>query len=93
MTPKIKDPADAVKGIVEAVPVYQDALQPAVREIGRGLQTVAKTIHIALAPVAAIGLGLRTNQRVCVYSRGGKAERSAVRANSSASAACGRSGA
>lgn len=54
---KIRDAADAVKGVVEAVPVYQDALQPAVREIGRGLQTVAKTIHIALAPVAALVWG------------------------------------
>jgi hypothetical protein len=26
---KVRDAADAVKGIVEAVPVYQDALQPA----------------------------------------------------------------
>ncbi len=26
---KIKDTADAVKGVLEAVPIYQDALQPA----------------------------------------------------------------
>ena len=51
---EIKDTAEAVKGIVEAVPVYQDGLQPAVRELGLGLQTVAKTVHIALAPVAAL---------------------------------------
>ena len=43
---KIRDAADAVKGIVEAVPVYQDALQPAVREIGKGLETVAKSIRV-----------------------------------------------
>ena len=55
--PSIKDAADAVRGIVEAVPVYQDALQPAAREIGRALETVAKTVHIALAPVAALVWG------------------------------------
>ena len=37
---KIRDAADAVKGVVEAISVYQDALQPAVKEIGKGLETV-----------------------------------------------------
>lgn len=49
----IKDAAEAVKGIVEAVPVYQDLAQPAVKEIGKGLHTLSKVIHIALAPVSA----------------------------------------
>jgi hypothetical protein len=54
---KIRDAADAVKGIVEAVPIYQDALQPAAKEIGKGLETIAKTIHIVLAPIAAFVWG------------------------------------
>lgn len=54
---KIRDAADAVKGVVEAVPIYQDLLQPAVKEVGTGLQTIAKTIHIALAPVSAMVWG------------------------------------
>lgn len=54
---KIRDTADAVKGIVEALPVYQDILQPAAKEIGTALQTVAKTVHIALAPVSALVWG------------------------------------
>lgn len=53
----IKDTADAVKGIVEAVPIYQDLLQPAAQEIGKSLQTVAKTVHIALAPISALVWG------------------------------------
>lgn len=57
---KIRDAADAVKGIVETVPVYQDTLQPAAREIGTGLATVAKTIHVALAPIAALVWGYDT---------------------------------
>ncbi|MFC1896197.1 Abi-alpha family protein [Thermodesulfobacteriota bacterium] len=48
---KIRDAANAVKGIVEAVPIYQDALQPAAREIGTTLQTIAKAIHIAILPL------------------------------------------
>jgi len=54
---KIRDTAEAVKGIVEAVPIYQDAVQPAAKEIGTALQTVAKTIHIVLAPVSALVWG------------------------------------
>lgn len=54
---KIRDAADAIKGIVEAVPVYDDALQPAAKELGKALETVAKTIHIVLAPVSALVWG------------------------------------
>lgn len=53
----IKDVAEAVKGIVEAVPVYQDLLQPAARQIGTALETVAKTINVALAPISALVWG------------------------------------
>lgn len=54
---KVKDAADIVKGIVEHVPVYQDLVQPAAKEVGTALQTVAKTVHIALAPVSALVWG------------------------------------
>jgi hypothetical protein len=57
---KIRDAADAIKGIAQAVPVYQDLLQPAVQEIVIGLQTVAKTIHIALSPISALVWGYDT---------------------------------
>lgn len=54
---KVKDVAAAVKGIVEAVPIYQDAIQPAAKEIGKALQTVVKSVHVALAPVSALVWG------------------------------------
>lgn len=54
---KITEIAQAVEGIVKAVPVYQDLAQPAAQEIGKGLGTVAKTIHIALAPISALVWG------------------------------------
>jgi len=54
---KIRDAADAVKGVVEAVPVYQDVVQPAAKELGAALQTVVKTVHIVLAPVSALVWG------------------------------------
>jgi hypothetical protein len=54
---KIRDVVDAVTGVAKEVPVYQDVVQPAAQEIGRALQTVAKTVHIALAPVSALVWG------------------------------------
>ena len=54
---KIRDTVEAVKGLVEAVPVYDDAIQPAAREVGTALQTVAKTINLALAPLSALVWG------------------------------------
>jgi hypothetical protein len=52
---KLQRAASAVRDIVEAVPIYKDAMQPAAQtlgeqlvpvaeEVGRSLQTVAKTI-------------------------------------------------
>jgi abortive infection alpha-like protein len=57
---KIRDAAQVVKAVVEAVPVYQDVVQPAARQVGKGLETVAKTIHVALAPLAALVWGYET---------------------------------
>jgi hypothetical protein len=54
---KVRDAADAIKGLVEAVPIYQDVVQPAAKEVGTALQTIAKTVHIALAPVSAVVWG------------------------------------
>jgi len=46
-----------VTGAAKAIPVYQDIAQPAAQEVGKALQTVAKTVHIALAPVSALVWG------------------------------------
>lgn len=54
---KIREAADAVKGILEAVPVYQDVVQPAALQLGKGLETVAKLVQVALAPVSLVVWG------------------------------------
>ena len=54
---KIRDMVDAVTGVAKAVPVYQDVVQPAAQEVGKALQTVAKTVHVVLAPVSALVWG------------------------------------
>lgn len=43
----------AVTELVKAVPIYQDAVQPAAKEIGAALGTVAKVVNVALAPISA----------------------------------------
>lgn len=45
---------NAVTGLVKAVPIYDDAVQPAAKEIGKSLETVAKTVNVALAPLKAL---------------------------------------
>ncbi len=58
----IKETVEAVRGILEAIPIYQDAIQPAAKEIGKSLQTIAKTIHVVLAPVSALVWGFEQIQ-------------------------------
>src|SRR5437016_843055 len=53
----VKETADAIRGVMKAVPIYQDMLQPAAKEIGRNLETVAKSVRLALAPVGALVWG------------------------------------
>lgn len=53
----VKATIDAVTGLVKAVPVYQDTLQPAAKQIGQSLETVKKTVNIALAPIKALVWG------------------------------------
>lgn len=54
---KTRDVVEAVTTLVQTVPIYQDIAQPAAKEIGKALGTVAKTVNVALAPVAALVWG------------------------------------
>lgn len=53
MLGNLKDAADVIEGITKTVPIYQDLLQPAMQELGKGVHTLAKTVNIALAPISA----------------------------------------
>lgn len=56
-TNKVKDTIEAVTGLVEAVPVYEDLAQPAAKELGKTLLTGAKLINMALSPISAMVWG------------------------------------
>lgn len=53
----VKSTIEAITGLVKAVPVYDDALQPAAKQIGKSLETVTKAINMALAPMKVLVWG------------------------------------
>src|SRR5690554_2969816 len=53
----VKSAIEAATGLVNAILVYQDAVQPAAKQIGQSLETVTKTVNIALAPIKALVWG------------------------------------
>jgi hypothetical protein len=53
----VKSTIEAVTGLVNAVPIYQDAVQPAAKQVGKALETVAKVVNIALVPLRGLVWG------------------------------------
>ena len=43
--------------VLKAVPVYQDAVQPVAKEIGKSLQTAGRTVNALLGPLKAVVWG------------------------------------
>jgi Abortive infection alpha len=56
---KIRDAADAARGLLEAAPIYEDALQPGAQQVGKALETVGKAVNLALAPIGALVWGFK----------------------------------
>ncbi|MCL6615556.1 MAG: DUF4393 domain-containing protein [Anoxybacillus ayderensis] len=55
---EIRNIDESLNSISETVnQTYKDGLQPAVQEVGKGLHTLSKTIHIALIPVSTLVWG------------------------------------
>lgn len=52
-----KDIIEATTALVEAVPIYEDAVQPAAKVTGKSLETIAETVFVALMPLRAIVWG------------------------------------
>ena len=52
---------DAVKvatGLVTAIPIYQDALQPLMKQAGKALEVVGQSVNAALTPLRALIWGI-----------------------------------
>lgn len=55
---RVEGTIKAVTGLVEAVPVYDDAIQPVARETGKALQTVGRAVNAALLPIKGLVWGI-----------------------------------
>lgn len=53
-TGSVAQTIDAVTGLVKAVPVYEDAVRPAAKEVGKALETAGKAVNLALSPVRGL---------------------------------------
>lgn len=49
----------AARGLLEAAPIYEDALQPGAQQVGKALETVGKAVNLALAPIGALVWGCK----------------------------------
>lgn len=61
-TGKVKDVIEATTALVNAIPIYEDAIQPAAKQVGKALETVTKVVNVALAPVGLMIWGYEKNQ-------------------------------
>jgi hypothetical protein len=50
---KIRDAADAVRGVLET-PIVEDALHPGAKQVGKTIETVGKAINLAISPIAGL---------------------------------------
>jgi len=64
----VKSTIDAVTGLVKQIPIYQDTLQPSAKQVGQSLETVTKTVNIALAPIKALVWGYEKIEEFIVDS-------------------------
>ncbi|MGI8465582.1 DUF4393 domain-containing protein [Pectobacterium punjabense] len=48
---KVAETINAVTGLTQSVPVYQDLIQPAAQELGKGLAVIAQSVNAALLPL------------------------------------------
>ncbi|MCA5919194.1 DUF4393 domain-containing protein [Pectobacterium brasiliense] len=51
---KVAETINAVTGLTQSIPVYQDLIQPAAQELGKGLAVIAKSVNVALAPLSVM---------------------------------------
>lgn len=71
---KIVQTAQAIAAIAEVVPVYQDAIQPAAKEVGKSLQVIGRAVNVALSPIVGLVWGAEQIQQFIYQRVGAKLE-------------------
>ena len=51
---EINSTIDSVTGLVKAIPIYDDLMQPAAKNLGKALGTVTQAVNVALAPLSIL---------------------------------------
>ncbi|MBD1107835.1 hypothetical protein HXV84_21600 [Pseudomonas amygdali pv. morsprunorum] len=59
----VKGTIEAATGLVKAVPIYEDAVQPVAKQIGKSLEIVGKAVNAALMPIQGLVWGQRQSKR------------------------------
>lgn len=54
---------DSTTALVKAIPIYDDAVQPVAKEIGKALGTVGKSVNLLLAPLSGLVWGYEQIQQ------------------------------
>lgn len=54
---KVKETIEAMTGLVKAVPIYEDAVQPVAKQVGKSLETVGRAVNAALLPITGLVWG------------------------------------
>ncbi|WP_439865657.1 DUF4393 domain-containing protein [Pseudomonas syringae] len=58
----VKGTIEAATGLVKAVPIYEDAIQPVAKQVGKSLEIVGKAVNAALMPIQGLVWGAETIQ-------------------------------
>jgi hypothetical protein len=58
----VKGTLEAATGLVKAIPIYEDAIQPVAKQIGKSLEIVGKAVNAALMPVQGLVWGAENIQ-------------------------------
>ncbi|KWS56740.1 MULTISPECIES: DUF4393 domain-containing protein [Pseudomonas syringae group] len=58
----VKGTIEAATGLVKAVPIYEDAVQPVAKQIGKSLEIVGKAVNAALMPIQGLVWGAEAIQ-------------------------------
>jgi hypothetical protein len=54
----VKGTLEAATGLVKAVPIYEDAIQPVAKQLGKSLELVGRAVNAALMPVKGLVWGI-----------------------------------
>lgn len=54
----VSETINAVSGLVEKIPIYDDLVRPAAKQAGKTLETVGRTVNAALIPIRGVVWGI-----------------------------------